>query len=812
MPILGERMSGRQKLFNSRVVQNFLRAARMDGIQPQPRARSIIEHWTHQLASGAIDRLTESEVEQTFNNEIFGKLLGYRQIGEVTDATLMPKKTGISGNTPDFVLGRFEPSSRIDKWAAVGEVKDSRTDLDQPQASRKNKETPVEQGFRYATMGRPGIEWVIVSNFREVRLYKNGYIGAYHWWKIPNLLEDDNLYEFYMLLRPEGLIRITDEPLTQRILTTSISAGHALTEEFYALYKLVQQELISKLRLEPASRNLTITELYGKTHKLLNRILFAAFSEDHPGELLPRDTLKRIAISSKRKGVEKTYWEEYKQFFDRLNVGGGVEGFTINAFNGGLFAPDKYFDRINLPDQMFVKQFHVGTGRRRSQTITGIFGFDVYDFAEDLNVQALGAIFEQSLKDIPKGKSLVRGFGEVDVTSQKASGVFYTPREITSYIVKRALQVAIGDQEAALRASIDKEDVTERRVGPHGRRTAAEKKKDIIYFDKLAEKLKSFKVVDPACGSGAFLVEMLEQLHGMYERTNKALAALTGSVDQRSFMELDRLILRNNLHGMDILSESVEISRLSIWLRTAKKGEKLESLESIIVADSLKGTTLGVYDVVMGNPPWGADLDGWIEEELVNRFPNCGEEKDSYAIFVIRAWEMLRPGGVLGFILPNSWLTVNGYSSFRGWLLKNFDIVEITNVWKIFKDVNHDACILIAKKRDRVLDFKLRRDDVRDRMLQVRAISRGVSEAEKLKQIAEENWFINHETSHNFQYRQTGHRLETIYSPEIADELDRLAERCLPLCDMADITVGIQVYHHTRVKRDFIKQKGSQYV
>ena len=43
-----------------------------------------------------------------------------------------------------------------------------------------------------------------------------------------------------------------------------------------------------------------------------------------------------------------------------------------------------------------------------------------------------------------------------------------------------------------------------------------------------------------------------------------------------------------------------------IWLRTAKKGEKLESLESIIAADSLKGTTLGVYDVVMGNPPWGA--------------------------------------------------------------------------------------------------------------------------------------------------------------------------------------------------------------
>lgn len=56
-------------------------------------------------------------------------------------------------------------------------------------------------------------------------------------------------------------------------------------------------------------------------------------------------------------------------------------------------------------------------GRRQSLEITGIFGFDVYDFAEDLNVQALGEIFEQSLKDIEKRTALVRGVGETALSN-----------------------------------------------------------------------------------------------------------------------------------------------------------------------------------------------------------------------------------------------------------------------------------------------------------------------------------------------------------------------------------------------------------
>jgi hypothetical protein len=175
--------------------------------------------------------------------------------------------------------------------------------------------------------------------------------------------------------------------------------------------------------------------------------------------------------------------------------------------------------------------------------------------------------------------------------------------------------------------------------------------------------------MDPACGSGAFLVEALAQLHNEHERVNRSLAELRGASRQRSLLDLDRLILQRNLYGRDLLPESVEISRLSIWLRTARRGERLEALNTTItVGDSLTAGDLEQYDAVIGNPPWGAELEGWTDTQVTERFPHIGGEKDSYAIFVMRAWELLKPGGMLAFILPNSWLTVDAYTPFRIWL------------------------------------------------------------------------------------------------------------------------------------------------
>ena len=167
---------------------------------------------------------------------------------------------------------------------------------------------------------------------------------------------------------------------------------------------------------------------------------------------------------------------------------------------------------------------------------------------------------------------------------------------------------------------------------------------------------------------------------------------------------------------------------------------------------------------------------------------------------MIRAHELLRPGGVLSFILPNSWLTVGGYAPFRAWLLEHFEVLEIVNVWKIFADVNHDAMILIARKKGGEAAQS-------GASVRVRSLTRGLSEGDKLQQLAEENWDIDFATTQEFWRTQPRQRFEAIYRHDLASALDRVAQRAEPLGTKADVTVGIQVYHRSRVSRDIIRDR-----
>jgi hypothetical protein len=140
--------------------------------------------------------------------------------------------------------------------------------------------------------------------------------------------------------------------------------------------------------------------------------------------------------------------------------------------------------------------------------------------------------------------------------------------------------------------------------------------------------------------------------------------------------------------------------------------------------------------------------------------------------------------------------------------LGRFEIVEVTNVWKVFADVNHDASILIARKRADAVDLTSLGSPAGLTEFRVRAVERGRSENEKLRQLAEGRWAIEHRTSHDFQRAQPDHRFEVIYSPKSALELDQIAARCRRLDEVADVTVGIQVYHHTKVPKEFIQRRG----
>jgi type II restriction/modification system DNA methylase subunit YeeA len=137
---------------------------------------------------------------------------------------------------------------------------------------------------------------------------------------------------------------------------------------------------------------------------------------------------------------------------------------------------------------------------------------------------------------------------------------------------------------------------------------------------KYREYISSLKILDPACGSGAFLNQALEYLIEEHRFIDLYRRPLEG--DTLGIYDVRSSILENNLYGVDINEESVELARLSLWLRTAERGRKLNDLSknikcgnSLIDDESIAGELAfnwqekfpeimanGGFDVVIGNP------------------------------------------------------------------------------------------------------------------------------------------------------------------------------------------------------------------
>ena len=140
--------------------------------------------------------------------------------------------------------------------------------------------------------------------------------------------------------------------------------------------------------------------------------------------------------------------------------------------------------------------------------------------------------------------------------------------------------------------------------------------------DAISKIYPDIKIVDPACGSGAFLITAFEYLLNYNNYLNDKIFDLTGVKDL--FSDTTKEILQNNIFGVDLNKESVEITKLSLWLKTADKNKTLASLEnnikcgnSLIDDPEIAGNLAfnwekefpeifanGGFDIVVGNPPY----------------------------------------------------------------------------------------------------------------------------------------------------------------------------------------------------------------
>jgi type II restriction/modification system DNA methylase subunit YeeA len=199
---------------------------------------------------------------------------------------------------------------------------------------------------------------------------------------------------------------------------------------------------------------------------------------------------------------------------------------------------------------------------------------------------------------------------------RKKDGVFYTPKCITKYIVDNTVGKLCEEKKTEL--DIQEAEYEKERKG----RQKATLKKLTQKLEDYRRWLLQITICDPACGSGAFLNQALEFLIAEHQYIDELQAKLFG--DAMVLSEVENSILENNLFGVDINEESVEIAKLSLWLRTAQKGRKLTSLNknikcgnSLIEDPNIAGDKAfnwknefpnvfkkGGFDVIIGNPPY----------------------------------------------------------------------------------------------------------------------------------------------------------------------------------------------------------------
>ena len=468
--------------------------------------------------------------------------------------------------TPNFNLTteykNVKDSKKADGAIIINEIVKAVIELKGTNTTDLNK---IEvQAFGYKN-NQPECEYVITSNFEKIRFYIDNAI-EYVEFNLFTLTEKE--FELlYICLSYDSIAK----GLPKQIKDESVSQEDLITKKLYKDYSVFKSELYHSLvKLNPQYEPL---ELFKKSQKLLDRFLFIFFAEDR--QLLPTNLIFRINKEwqqLREMRIEVSLYDRYKIYFKDLDQGATVslpafsqtaskqkEEFQIYAYNGGLFKNDDLLNDIKIEDELLFSH---------TEKLSN------YDFASEVDVNVLGHIFENSLNDVDEIKAQLEG-QEIDKTKtkRKKDGVFYTPKYITKYIVDNTVgKLCLEKKEALL---ITESDYT------------IDKKRQKKTTQALTDNLNEYRnwllqltICDPACGSGAFLNQALDFLITEHRYIDELQAKLFG--DALVLSDVEGSILENNLFGVDINEESVEIAKLSLWLRTAQPNRKLNDLNSNI--------------------------------------------------------------------------------------------------------------------------------------------------------------------------------------------------------------------------------------
>lgn len=671
------------------------------------KRREYLNKWINNLENGVLDKSKEEEFQGEFLYDIFTIVLRAVNKSDGKNEWNLERetKTKLDGQKADGVLGFFDVEGKKDIRAVI-ELKGAKVSLDVRQKRAGDTRTPVEQAFNYAPKYGKNCQWVIVSNYKEIRLYRSNDMTEYQVFFLEKLKDDLEFKKFIYILSFDALVGTEEKKAKTIELSEEYQKNQTeIEKKFYNEYKTIRLHIFENMR----KNNPTINEniIIEKVQKLLDRFLFICFCEDKG--LLPNEIFYKTLEKGKNFG---DIFEVFKMLCSWINLGNARK--NIAHFNGGLFKNDDVLDGLYVDNEVFEEM------RKISE----------YDFDSELNENILGHIFEQSVSDIEELKKSVSG-EEFDSkkSKRKKDGIFYTPKYITKYIVENSIKNWLDDKRKELGENelpeLSEKDFEIKYASKKSDKRIYSKnlRKHIDFWTKYREAVKNIKIVDPACGSGAFLITAFEYLLNYNNYLNDKIFDLTGTKDL--FSDTTREILQNNIFGVDLNKESVEITKLSLWLKTADKNKTLASLEnnikcgnSLIDDVEIAGELAfdwekefpeifenGGFDIVVGNPPYvSAEYISEIEKKYYEKiYYSASGRQNLYIIFYEKALNILKKSANLGFITPYTILKNMYYKEIREYILKNAKILEIVDFKGItvFEDAGVDSIIFMLKKEQK---------------------------------------------------------------------------------------------------------------
>ncbi|MCP9200812.1 BREX-1 system adenine-specific DNA-methyltransferase PglX [Gramella sp. GC03-9] len=662
--------------------------------------KKFTSYFQHPEIQENIRKSKEEQFQATFLSELFVNILGYK-LNPNPNYNLTTEFKNESNN-------RKADGAILKQGNAIGVIELKGTNT-------KHLEGIRQQAFDYKA-NQKNCVYVITSNFEKLRFYINDATEFLEFDLFELNRNDFGL--LWLCMHHDHILN----GLPLKIKEASLVEEEAITKEFYKDYSVFKRELYRDLvkknakelksirHSELASESLEDEEfqkevngleknvklnLFKKSQKLIDRFLFVFFAEDRG--LLPPNSIHKIIQNwemLQEMDVEQSLYERYKIYFNYLNTGREAKGdqAEIFAYNGGLFKPDTILDMLKIDNDLLLKH------TKKLAT---------YDFESQVDVNILGHIFENSLNEIESVNAEIEGADfDKQKSKRKKDGVFYTPKYITKYIVENTVGKLCEEKKIEL--GFREEEYFKGRKKRH----KATLEQLLKILENYREWLLKLTICDPACGSGAFLNQALDFLI----KEHRYIDEMRGKLLDESFRfpGIENTILENNIYGVDINEESVEIARLSLWLRTAKPHRKLNDLSShikcgnsLIDNKKIAGDKAfkwdkefpevfknGGFDVIIGNPPYGAKLEKPSQQYLNERYIQGGSE--TVISFLKLSHELLNIHGQLGFIIPKSFSFSSNYRSIREFLIA--EISEIVDCGKVWNNVKLEQIIISFTK------------------------------------------------------------------------------------------------------------------